>query len=191
MRGRVLVADDDPITRLDIRTILEAADYEVVAEASDGFEAIELCQKYRCDLVMMDIKMPLLDGLTACKKILDDALAYSVILLSAYSDDPHVQKAKAYGASGYLVKPLDAKSLVPMVEVCIEKGREMQHLSQEMVKLTKKIDDRIVIEKAKGVLMLRDQLSESEAFKQIRTISMQKRVPMVEIAKLFVLNDDL
>lgn len=191
MKGRILIADDDPIVRLDIRTILEGADYEVVAEASDGFEAIDLCQKYRSDLVIMDIKMPLLDGLTASKKILDDALAYGVILLSAYDDEHYVQKAKLYGASAYLVKPLDVKSLLPMVEVCIEKGRQLQQLSHEMVKLSKKIDDRIIIEKAKGLLMVRDHLSEPEAFKQIRTISMQKRVPMVEIAKLLVLNDDV
>lgn len=191
MKGRILIADDDPIVRLDIRGILEAADYEVVAEASDGFEAIELCQKYRSDLVLMDIQMPLLDGLTASKKILDDGLAYGVILLSAYSEDQYVEKAKHYGVSGYLVKPLDAKSLIPMVGVCIEKGRQLQQMSNEMNKLSKKIDDRIVIEKAKGLLMVRDKLSESEAFKQIRTISMQKRVPMVEIAKLLVLHDDV
>ena len=185
MKGRILIVDDDPIVRLDIRNILEAADYEVVAEASDGFEAIDLCQKYRCDLVMMDIKLPLLDGLTAGKKILEDALAYSVILLSAYSDEHYVQKAKTNGISAYLVKPLDAKSLIPMVEVCIEQ------MSNEMVKLSKKIDDRIVIEKAKGLLMARDHLSEPEAFKRIRTISMQKRVPMIEIAKLLVLQDDV
>lgn len=191
MKGRILIVDDDPIVRLDIRNILEAADYEVVAEASDGFEAIDLCQKYRCDLVMMDIKLPLLDGLTAGKKILEDALAYSVILLSAYSDEHYVQKAKTNGISAYLVKPLDAKSLIPMVEVCIEKGRQLQQISNEMVKLSKKIDDRIVIEKAKGLLMARDHLSEPEAFKRIRTISMQKRVPMIEIAKLLVLQDDV
>lgn len=191
MKGRILIADDDPIVRLDIREILEAADYEVVAEASDGFEAIELSQKYRADLVLMDIEMPLLDGLAASKKILDDSLAYGVVLLSAHSDDQYIEKAKRYGVSGYLVKPLDAKSLIPMVGVCIQKGQQLQQLSNEMSKLSKKIDDRIIIEKAKGLLMARDRLSESEAFKRIRTISMQKRVPMVDIAKLLVLHDDL
>lgn len=191
MKGRILIVDDDPIVRLDIRSILETAGYEVVAEASDGFEAIEFCQKYQIDLAIVDIKLPLLDGLAASKKILDDTLASSVILLSGYSDDHYVQKAKRYGASAYMVKPLDAKSLIPMVEVCLEKGRQLQELSTEMAKLSKKIDDRIVIEKAKGLLMVRDHLSEPEAFKQIRTISMKKRVPMVEIAKLLVLNDEV
>lgn len=191
MKGRILIVDDDPIVRLDIRHLLEIANYEVVAEASDGFEAIEYCQKYRPDLVMMDIQLPLLDGLTATKKIMDDRLALSVILLSGFSDDSYIQKAKSYGASAYLVKPLQSRSLIPMIEVCIEKGRKDLSLSQEMEKLSKKIGDRIIIEKAKGLLMARNHLTEPEAFKQIRTISMQKRVPMAEIAKLLVLHDEL
>ena len=185
MKGRILICDDDPIIRLDIKQILEQSDYEVAAEASDGFEAIELCQKHFFDLVIMDIKLPLLDGLSAGKKILDDGLAYGVIILSAFSDDHYVQKASLTGASAYLVKPLDAKSLIPTIAVCIEKGRQ-----QELIKISKKLDDRILLEKAKGLLMTRDNLSEPEAFKQIRTISMQKRVPMIEIAKLLLLNNE-
>ncbi|HEM3726022.1 TPA: response regulator [Streptococcus suis] len=190
MKGRILIADKDPMVRREVRQLLEKADFEVVAEASDGFEAIELSQKYRSDLVVMAIQLPLLDGLTASKKILDDELAYGVLLLTTQSDEQHIEKAKRYGVSGYLVKPLDAKSLIPMVEVCIAKGRQFQQMNHEMAKLSKKINDRIIIEKAKGLLMSRDQLSESAAFKHIRTISMQKRVPMVEIAKLLVMHDE-
>ncbi|HFI0213523.1 TPA: ANTAR domain-containing response regulator [Streptococcus suis] len=190
MKGRILIADKDPMVRREVRQLLEKADFEVVAEASDGFEAIELSQKYRSDLVVIAIQLPLLDGLTASKKILDDELAYGVLLLTTQSDEQHIEKAKRYGVSGYLVKPLDAKSLIPMVEVCIAKGRQFQQMNHEMAKLSKKINDRIIIEKAKGLLMSRDQLSESAAFKHIRTISMQKRVPMVEIAKLLVMHDE-
>ncbi|HFI0469969.1 TPA: ANTAR domain-containing response regulator, partial [Streptococcus suis] len=172
MKGRILIADKDPMIRREVRQILEIADFEVVAEAEDGFEAIELSQKYRSDLVVMAIQLPLLDGLTASKKILDDELAYGVLLLTTQSDEQHIEKAKSYGVSGYLVKPLDAKSLIPMVEVCIAKGRQFQQMSHEMAKLSKKINDRIIIEKAKGLLMTRDHLSESAAFKHIRTISM-------------------
>lgn len=186
MKGRIIIVDDEPMSRLDIRDILEQAGYEVVSEAADGFAAIEECQKYHPDLVIMDIKMPLLDGLTASKKIIDDKLAGSVILLSAYSDEIYTDKARLYGASGYLVKPLDVKSLIPTVEVCIEKGKQLQALLSEMEKMSKKLEDRIIIEQAKGHLMETERLSEPEAFKKIRTISMQKRVPMVEIAKLFI-----
>ena len=98
MKGRILICDDDPIIRLDIKQILEQSDYEVAAEASDGFEAIELCQKHFFDLVIMDIKLPLLDGLSAGKKILDDELAYGVIILSAYNDDHYIKKASLTGA---------------------------------------------------------------------------------------------
>ena len=151
MKGRILICDDDPIIRLDIKQILEQSDYEVAAEASDGFEAIELCQKHFFDLVIMDIKLPLLDGLSAGKKILDDELAYGVIILSAYNDDHYIKKASLTGASAYLVKPLDAKSLIPTIAVCIEKGRQQQLLSKELIKISKKLDDRIVLEKAKGL----------------------------------------
>lgn len=191
MRGRIIIADDDSQSRAEVKAILEKSDFEVVAEAKDGFEAIELSQKYRADLVIMDIQLPLLDGLTASKKILDDDLAYGVLLLTTQADDYCLEKAKRYGIGGYLLKPLDAKSLIPMVEVCIAKGRQFQQMAHEMAKLSKKINDRIIIEKAKGLLMSRDNLSESTAFKHIRTISMQKRVPMVEIAKLLVMHDDL
>lgn len=191
MKSKIVIVDDDPIVRLDIRHILESGDYQVVAEAKDGFEAIEVCQKFHPDLVLMDIQLPLLDGLTASKKILDDRLSYSVILLSGFSDDQYIQKAKQCGTSAYLVKPLDAKSLIPMIEVCLEKGKESYALKEETDKLNKKIEDRIIIEKAKGMLMDKDHLTEPEAFKQIRTISMQKRVPMIEIAKLLLLHDEL
>ncbi len=191
MKSKIVIVDDDPIVRLDIRHILESGDYQVVAEAKDGFEAIEVCQKFHPDLVLMDIQLPLLDGLTASKKILDDRLSYSVILLSGFSDDQYIQKAKQCGTSAYLVKPLDAKSLIPMIEVCLEKGKESHALKEETDKLNKKIEDRIIIEKAKGMLMDKDHLTEPEAFKQIRTISMQKRVPMIEIAKLLLLHDEL
>lgn len=113
-----------------------------------------------------------------------------MIILSAFSDDHYVQKASLTGASAYLVKPLDAKSLIPTIAVCIEKGRQQELLSKELIKISKKLDDRILLEKAKGLLMTRDNLSEPEAFKQIRTISMQKRVPMIEIAKLLLLNNE-
>lgn len=191
IKGKIVIVDDEPMTRLDIKDILEESGYKVIAEATDGFEAIDCCKQHHPDLVIMDIKMPLLDGLTATKKIIDDRLANSVILLSAFSDDAYTKRAKEYGVSGYLVKPLDAKSLIPTVEVAISNGKQMQQLSDEIARVTRKLEDRIIIERAKGVVMKQEGLSEEEAFKKIRTISMQKRSPMVDIAKLLVLNDDI
>lgn len=187
MSGRIVIVDDEPITRLDIRDMLETSGYEVVGEASDGFEAIRICQEKRPDLVIMDIKMPILDGLTASKKIVAEGTASGIILLTAYSDKQYVAKAKAFGALGYLVKPLHEQSLLPMVELSLAKGKELQDLSKELEKLTQKLEERKVIEKAKGKLMQTENITEEEAYKKIRNISMEKRVPMIEVAELMVM----
>lgn len=190
MNGRIVIVDDEPITRLDIRDMLENAGYQVVGEASDGFEAIRVCQKERPDLVIMDIKMPILDGLTASKKIVAEGTASGIILLTAYSDKQYVLKAKDFGALGYLVKPLHEQSLLPMVELSLAKGKELKEMSKELEKLSRKLEERKVIEKAKGKLMLIENITEAEAYKKIRDISMEKRVPMIEVAELMVMLDE-
>lgn len=190
MNGRIVIADDEPITRMDIRDILEEANYNVVGEATDGFEAIELCKSHQPDLVIMDIQMPLLDGLKAGKRIISEGLAGGIILLTAFSDPKNTEKAKGFGALGYLVKPLDEKSLIPTVEMSIAKGRETRKLEQQLDKLTKKLEERKVIEKAKGVLMIENNITEEEAYNMIRNLSMDKRCPMMEIAETIVMSDD-
>jgi len=190
MSERIVIVDDEPITRLDIRDMLENSGYQVVGEASDGFEAIRVCQEKRPDLVIMDIKMPVLDGLTASKKIVAEGTASGIILLTAYSDKQYVMKAKSFGALGYLIKPLHEQSLLPMVELSLVKGKELKDMTKELEKLTKKLEERKVIEKAKGKLMQIDHITEEEAYKKIRNISMEKRVPMVEVAELMVMLDE-
>ena len=190
MSGRIVIVDDEPITRMDIRDILEAAGYNVVGEASDGFEAIELCKTHRPDLVIMDIQMPLLDGLKAGKKIASENLAGGIILLTAFSDRENTERAKNFGALGYLVKPLDEKSLIPTVEVSIAKGKETQKLEKQLAKLTRQLEERKVIERAKGVLMSENNLTEEAAYQMIRELSMDKRSPMIEIAEMIVMSDD-
>lgn len=190
MSGRIIIVDDEPITRLDIRDILENGGYQVVGEASDGFEAIRVCQEQRPDLVIMDIKMPFLDGLTASKKIVAEGTASGIILLSAYSDQQYVTKAKDFGALGYLVKPLHEQSLLPMVELSLAKGKELEKMAKELESLSKKLEERKVIEKAKGKLMEMESLTEEEAYKKMRKISMEKRVPMIKVAELMVMMDD-
>ncbi|MGL4730275.1 MAG: ANTAR domain-containing response regulator [Clostridium sp.] len=190
MTIRIVIADDEPITRIDIREMLEEEGYNVVAEASDGFDVIELARKHSPDLIIMDIKMPLLDGLNATKIVLKEGLAKAVILLSAYSDKTFIQKAKEVGAIGYLVKPLDNKSLIATIEVCVSKANELKEAKNTVETLEKKLEARKVIEKAKGILMNQRQISENDSYKYIRNLSMKKRVTMEEIAQIIIMSEE-
>ncbi|MGM0145659.1 response regulator [Enterococcus sp. AZ153] len=190
MKGRIVIVDDEPITRLDTRDILLEAGYEVVGEAADGFEAIEVCKENKPDLVLMDIQMPILDGLKSGKKIIQDQLAGSIVFLSAYSDHENTEKAKKLGAIGYLVKLLDAKSLIPTIEMGIARGKETQNLLQQIDKLQLKLEERKVIEKAKGILAKENNISEEEAYQMLRALSMNKRARMSDIAELIIMDDE-
>lgn len=187
---RILIVDDEPLLRLDLKEMLKQANYEVVGEATDGFEAIAMSKELEPDLIIMDIKMPLLDGLTASKKIMAEGTTSGIILLTAYSDDTFIQKAKEFGALGYLIKPLHERALIPMVELSLSKGQEFKRMSSEIKRLNTKLNERKVIEKAKGKLMELENISEDEAYKKIREISMNKRVSMMEIAETLVLIDE-
>lgn len=190
MSGTIVIVDDEPITRLDVKDMLQLAGYEVIGEASDGFEAIRVCDELKPDLVIMDIKMPLLDGLTASKKIVANGSTSGIILLTAYSDRQFISKASDFGALGYLVKPLHEQSLIPTVELALSKGKQILQLQNELDTVTKKLEERKIIEKAKGKIMAAEGLSEEEAYKKLRNISMKKRVPMVAIAEVMVMVDE-
>ncbi len=188
MNKKVIIADDEPIIRIDIKEMLEEAGYDVVGEASDGFDVIEMCKKYSPNIVIMDIKMPLLDGINASKIIMQDDLADGVILLSAYSDAGFVEKAKNVGVIGYLVKPLDVKSLIPALEVALTKSLEIKEIKANMANVQKKLEGRKAIERAKGILMSQKGISEEEAFSSIRSLSMKKGVSMEEISKIIIIS---
>lgn len=188
MKEKIVIADDEPITRQDLREILEIAGYNVVADASDGFDAVELCRKFKPDLVLMDIKMPLLDGLNASKIITSEGLTGGVILLTAYSDEDFIAKAKKSGVIGYLVKPIDERSLIPSIEISLSKCVEINRMKEDIKKANKKLEDRKIIEKAKGILMEKENLSEKTAFERIRTLSMNKRCSMKDIAEAIVIS---
>lgn len=190
MKGKIIIVDDEPLTRVDLRDMLELENYDVVGEAADGFEAIELSRKHQPDLVIMDIQMPLLDGLNAGKKIMSEKLTGSILMLTAYSDVNHREKAMSFGASGYLVKPLDEKSFIPMVEMAIMKGKEVSQLEKSVDKLSEKLEQRKIIEKAKGILMATQSIDEETAYKQIRKLSMDKRCPMIDVAEMLVMAND-
>lgn len=188
MNRKVVIADDEPITRIDIRETLLEAGYDVVGEASDGFDTIEMCKKHLPNIVIMDIKMPLLDGINASKIIIQEELADCIILLSAYSDPGFVEKAKKAGVIGYLVKPLDVKSLVPTLEVTLAKSLEMKEMKAKMINVQKKLEGRKSIERAKGLLMKNKGITEEEAFVEIRKLSMQKRISMEEISQIIIMS---
>ncbi|MGV8980119.1 ANTAR domain-containing response regulator [Clostridium sp.] len=188
MSKRLVIADDEPITRMDLREMLEAAGYSVVGEASDGFDAVALCRKHLPDLVLMDIKMPLLDGLNAAKIIQNENLASGIVLLTAYSGKEFVEKATKVGAIGYIVKPIDEKSLIPSLEVAISKSAEIKKIKIDIEKACSKLEGRKIIEKAKGLLVQKSKITEQEAYDQIRTLSMNKRCSMGDIAEAIIMS---
>lgn len=189
MAYKIVVADDEPITRFTMLEILTTAGYHVVGEAGDGFDALELCREHRPELVLLDIKMPLVDGLKVAQSIKAENLAGSILLLTAYSGRDFVEQARDIGVEGYLVKPVSEESLLPMVEVAIAKGKELNWMREDIRKAQDELEGRKLIERAKGILMARDNLSEQDAYGKIRKISMDKGRPMVEIAKVILLNN--
>lgn len=188
MKYKLVVADDEPITRMDLSEILKEEGYNVVGEASDGFDAVELCRKYKPDLVLMDVKMPILDGMKASKVIISEELARSVVLLTAYSGMEFIEQAKEAGVMGYIVKPISSKNLIPAIEIAIAKGTEINKIKDDANKLKDKLEARKTIERAKGILMEKDHLTDEEAYNRLRKLSMDKRSPMKNIAHAIIMN---
>lgn len=182
----VVIADDEPITRMDLRELLLDSGYEVVAEVGDGFDALEACRKYQPDIVLMDIKMPLLDGLSAAKMIVQEDLTDAIILLTAYREMEFIDEAKKIGVNGYLVKPIDEKSLIPSMEVMLSKGREIKRLRKDIQRVSSRLENRGVIERAKGRVMRKKGMTEEEAYIYIRNLSLQKGVSMRQIADIIL-----
>lgn len=186
MKTRVVIADDDVIIRLDIREALEFQGYEVVGEASDGIDAVELCSTLKPDVILLDVKMPVMDGLTAAKLIAQAGGDVAVIMMTAYNDKQFVDKAGDFGALGYLVKPIDEKSLTPTIEIALRRRKELNELKIAVAGQEKKLEERKIIEKAKGILIKNNSITEDEAYKYLRTVSMNKRKSIVEVAKIII-----
>ena len=186
MKRTIVIVDDEPITRMDTREILEANGYDVVGEASDGFEAIEVCKKYNPSLVLMDIDMPLLDGIRASKVLTKEKLVGGVILLTAFEDKKYIEMAKEVGAFGYMIKPVNEKVFIPTVEMCLSKAEEFDELKKDYDKINNKLNDRKLIEKAKGILVKQLNSNENDAYNRIRKLSMDRRTTMAEIAKIII-----
>ena len=180
-RPRVLIAEDEAIIRMDLREILEEEGYEVV-EASDGEEAVRLAREMRPELAILDIKMPRKNGLEAAQEISEERIA-PVLILTAYSQRDLVEQAAESGAMGYLVKPFQKHDLLPAIEIA--KGRYLQlaALADEVGDLTERLESRKVIDRAKGVLMDRYKMTESDAFHFIQRAAMEQRLTMRQVAE--------
>lgn len=184
----IVIIDDEPITRMDLREMLENAGYRILGEAADGFDAIELCRQRLPDLVLMDIKMPLLDGLSAAKIINEENLAGTVILLTAYNEKEFVNGAKQNGVSGYLVKPIEETQLIPNIELAVARSVEMRKLRKEFERVSERLENRKQIEQAKGIVMKSKGLCEQEAYDYIRKLSQMKNISMKRVSEIILTN---
>jgi AmiR/NasT family two-component response regulator len=183
---RVIIADDESIIRMDLREMLTGLGYLVVGEAGDGISAVNLARELRPDLVIMDIKMPDLDGIGAAKILSEERIA-PVLLLTAFSQTELIEGAKDAGVVGYIVKPFRESELVPAMEVALARFREFRTLEQEATDLRDALETRKLVERAKGVLMDSQGLKEAEAFRKIQKLSMNTRKSMREIAEAILL----
>ena len=178
---KVLIAEDEAIIRLDLKEMLEEEGIEVVGEASDGEAAIRLATERGPDLVIMDIKMPGMDGLTAAERITEQGLG-AVLILTAFSQRDLVKRAADAGAMGYLVKPFQKSDLMPAIDVAIARHAEMTAVRSESASLADQLETRKAVDRAKGRLMQDQALSEPDAFRHIQKRAMDERRPMKEIA---------
>ncbi|MDD3157208.1 ANTAR domain-containing response regulator [Anaeromusa sp.] len=182
---RIVIADNESIIRMDLKEMLEEAGHTVVGEAVNGQKAVELAKKYRPDLVIMDVKMPNMDGITAAKLISAEKLA-PVLLLTAFSQKEIVEKAKESGVLAYLVKPVKEANLFPAIEIALSRFGEMQELEKELEDLKHSLETRKILDRAKGILMDAHHLNESEAFRRIQQYSMAKRISIREVAEAII-----
>jgi response regulator NasT len=178
---RILVAEDETIIRLDLRGLLERAGYEVVAEARDGEEAVALAREHAPDLALMDVKMPRLDGIEAARRILEER-PIPIVMLTAFDQQELVERAAEAGVYGYLVKPFREQDVVPAIEPARARHDELAAVREDADSLAQALADRKVIERAKGLLMEREQLSEADAFARLRKASQVSGRPLRVIA---------
>jgi response regulator NasT len=187
---RIIIADDESLIRLDLREMLISLNYDVIAEVGDGRAAVDLAKKLRPDLVIMDIKMPEVDGIAAAEELTREKIA-PVVLLTAYSDQVLVARAREAGVVGYIVKPFRETELMPVIEVAMARFDEFTSLEQELGDMKEALESRKVVERAKGVLMEVHGLRESEAFHRIRRTSMDSRKSMKEVAEAILLTHEM
>ncbi len=189
MGPSVIIAEDEALIRLDLRESLIDEGYTVAAEAKDGAELLELVHEHNPDVVLVDIKMPNVDGLTAARQIVDNRIC-AVVILTAFSQRDLIHQARDIGVSSYLVKPFQREELVPAIELAIARFSELSEANEQIRDLSNKLETRKLLDRAKGQLMDNYQLSESDAFRFLQKTAMSRRASISSIAEL-VLADEL
>ena len=180
---RILVAEDEALIRMDLVEMLQEAGYEVIAQATNGEEAIALALEHQPDLAILDVKMPVLDGISAAEKIIATA---PVLMLTAFSQRELIDRARDAGVMAYVVKPFTIGDLVPAIEIAISRHTQMQSLALEVADLHERLETRKIVDRAKGILMKALNLSEPEAFSWIQRAAMDRRLSMREVAQAVI-----
>ena len=183
MSVRILVAEDETLIRMDLVEMLQGAGYEVVAQATNGQEAIDLASEHKPDLAILDVKMPVLDGISAAEKIIEIA---PVLMLTAFSQKELIDRARDAGVMAYVVKPFTIGDLMPAIEIAISRHLQMKSLAAEVADLHERLETRKLIDRAKGILMKALNLSEPEAFSWIKRAAMDRRLTMKDVAEAVI-----
>jgi two-component system, response regulator PdtaR len=186
---RVLIAEDEALIRLDLKEMLEEEGYDVVGEAGDGEQAVRLAEELRPDLVILDVKMPVLDGISAAEQIVGKQIA-PVVMLTAFSQRELVERAVEAGAMAYLVKPFAKSDLLPTIEVAVSRAAQLHALETEVEDLTERLETRKIVDRAKGRLQSEHGMSEPDAFRWIQKTSMDRRTSMRAVAEGVVAGSD-
>ena len=186
---RVVIAEDEALIRLDLKEMLEEEGWAVVGEAGDGETAVRLAEELRPDLVVLDVKMPVLDGISAAERITAARIA-PVVILTAFSQRELVERARDAGAMAYLVKPFSRADLLPTIEVAVSRYAQVGALEAEVADLRVRLDTRKTVERAKGALQTRFGMTEPESFRWIQKASMDRRVSMREVAETVLAADE-
>jgi response regulator NasT len=186
---RILVAEDEALIRLDLAEMLSEAGYEVVGQASNGEQAVEMAKELAPDLVIMDVKMPVMDGITAAEEI-GAARICPVVMLTAFSQTELVERARDAGVMAYIVKPFTANDLAPAIDIARHRWTEVKALEQEVADLGQRLETRKSVDRAKGILMKKLKVNEAEAFRWIQKTAMDRRLGMREVAEAVITGMD-
>ncbi|MBP6997914.1 MAG: response regulator [Phycicoccus sp.] len=182
---RILVAEDEAIIRLDLAEMLVEAGYDVVGQAGNGEQAVELAHSLKPDLIIMDIKMPALDGISAAEQIGQDRIC-PIVMLTAFSQTELVERARDAGVMAYIVKPFTAKDVLPAIDIALSRWDELRSLEADVATLDDRLETRKAVDRAKGILMTKLKISEGDAFRWIQKTAMDRRMGMREVADAVV-----